>query len=187
MGQTVTSGIVSALGRSGLNADGYEDFIQTDAAINPGNSGGALVNMKGELVGINTAIIAPGGRQCRHRLRDPRQHGPDRCSANRAVRQGAAWPYRRVRAVGHARYCPSPWALAADGSHRRIGREGLAKGASGDSKPGDVITEIDDRPVSSASDVRNRIGLCEAGSGVALTYLRQGHRETVKLTTARVE
>jgi serine protease Do/serine protease DegQ len=61
LGQTVTSGIVSALGRTGLGIKGYEDFIQTDASINPGNSGGALVNLHGELVGINTAIIAPGG------------------------------------------------------------------------------------------------------------------------------
>src|SRR5690348_2797945 len=61
LGQTVTSGIVSALGRSGLNIEGYEDFIQTDASINPGNSGGALVNLKGELVGMNTAIVGPNG------------------------------------------------------------------------------------------------------------------------------
>ena len=61
LGQTVTSGIVSALGRSGINVEGYEDFIQTDASINPGNSGGALVNLHGELVGINTAIIGPSG------------------------------------------------------------------------------------------------------------------------------
>src|SRR5829696_121389 len=61
LGQTVTSGIVSALGRSGLGIEGYEDFIQTDASINPGNSGGPLVNLNGECVGINTAILAPGG------------------------------------------------------------------------------------------------------------------------------
>ena len=61
LGQTVTSGIVSALGRSGINVEGYEDFIQTDASINPGNSGGALVSLHGELVGINTAIIGPSG------------------------------------------------------------------------------------------------------------------------------
>jgi serine protease DegQ len=61
LGQTVTSGIVSALGRSGLSSDAYEDFIQTDAPINPGNTGGALVNSKGELIGINSAILAPNG------------------------------------------------------------------------------------------------------------------------------
>ena len=61
IGQTVTSGIVSALGRSGLSPEGFEDFIQTDASINPGNSGGALINLRGELVGINTAIIGPAG------------------------------------------------------------------------------------------------------------------------------
>src|SRR3954454_12511503 len=61
LGQTATSGIVSALGRSGLSMEGYEDFIQTDASINPGNSGGALVDLRGELIGINTAIIGPSG------------------------------------------------------------------------------------------------------------------------------
>ena len=61
LGQTVTTGVVSALDRTGLGIEGYENFIQTDASINPGNSGGALVNLRGELVGINTAIIAPAG------------------------------------------------------------------------------------------------------------------------------
>src|SRR4029079_17610087 len=61
IGQTVTSGIVSAVGRSGLRGLGYQNFIQTDASINPGNSGGALVNLNGELVGINTAIFSPSG------------------------------------------------------------------------------------------------------------------------------
>src|SRR6202171_3935931 len=61
IGQTATSGIVSALGRSGLSMEGYEYFIQTDASINPGNSGGALINLRGELVGINSAIIGPSG------------------------------------------------------------------------------------------------------------------------------
>ena len=61
LGQTVTSGIVSALGRGGITSGNYEDFIQTDASINPGNSGGALINSKGELIGINTAILAPSG------------------------------------------------------------------------------------------------------------------------------
>jgi len=64
LGQTVTSGIVSALGRSGLGIEDFEDFIQTDASINPGNSGGALINLRGELIGINTAIVGPSGQTC---------------------------------------------------------------------------------------------------------------------------
>ena len=65
LGQTATSGIVSALGRSGLSVEGYEHFIQTDAPINPGNSGGALINLKGELIGINSAIIGPAELRAR--------------------------------------------------------------------------------------------------------------------------
>src|SRR6202035_4891518 len=61
LAHTVTAGIVSALGRTGINPDGYEDFIQTDASINPGNPGGALVNLRGELVGINSAILSRSG------------------------------------------------------------------------------------------------------------------------------
>ena len=61
IGQTLTMGIISATGRGGLGIEDYEDFLQTDAAINPGNSGGALVNVRGELIGLNTAIISGGG------------------------------------------------------------------------------------------------------------------------------
>jgi serine protease Do len=76
LNQTVTMGIVSATGRGNLGIEDYEDFIQTDASINPGNSGGALVNVNGELIGINTAILSGGGRQPRHRIRDSDKHGP---------------------------------------------------------------------------------------------------------------
>ena len=74
LGQTVTSGIVSALGRSGLNIENFENFIQTDAAINSGNSGGALVNLKGELIGINTAILGPNGGNVGIGFRDSIQY-----------------------------------------------------------------------------------------------------------------
>ena len=74
VGQTVTSGIVSALGRNQLGINTFENFIQTDAAINPGNSGGALVDVNGNLVGINTAIFSRSRRQHGHRLRDPGRH-----------------------------------------------------------------------------------------------------------------
>ena len=75
VGQTVTAGIVSALGRNQLGINTFENFIQTDAAINPGNSGGALVDANGNLIGINTAIYSRTRRQPRHRLRDSREHG----------------------------------------------------------------------------------------------------------------
>ena len=98
LGQTVTAGIVSAVGRSGLGIrpDAYEDFIQTDAAINFGNSGGALINLKGELVGINTAILTGGARQHRHRLRDPDQDGARDHGSASHPRRDAARPYRRA-------------------------------------------------------------------------------------------
>jgi hypothetical protein len=83
LGQTVTSGIVSALGRSGLGIEGYEDFIQTDASINPGNSGGALVNLRGQLIGINTAILAPGGGNVGIGFCRADQHGASRYGADR--------------------------------------------------------------------------------------------------------
>ena len=87
LGQTVTSGIVSALGRTGLGNRGLRGLHPDRCPINPGNSGGALVNLKGELIGINTAIIAPARRQCRHRLRRTDQHGPAGHGADRAERR----------------------------------------------------------------------------------------------------
>jgi S1-C subfamily serine protease len=122
LGQTVTSGLVSALGRTGLGKQGYEDFIQTDAAINPGNSGGALVNLKGELVGINSAIISPGGGNVGIGFAIPvnmarRVMGPDR-------REGA----RRARPDRHlaARSKSRNRRQAQRGSHDRGGQSGIA-------------------------------------------------------------
>jgi serine protease Do len=94
LGQTVTSGIVSALGRTGLGKQGYEDFIQTDAPINPGNSGGALVDLRGRLVGINTAILSPAGgnigigRAGKHGSTCDGTTGCDRESKPRSYRRG---------------------------------------------------------------------------------------------------
>jgi serine protease Do/serine protease DegQ len=99
LGQTVTSGIVSALGRTGLDIEGYEDFIQTDASINPGNSGGALINLKGELIGINTAIVGPTGGN---------------------VGIGFAVPSNMVRAVMQQLVSTERFGAAASGSRLRM-------------------------------------------------------------------
>jgi Do/DeqQ family serine protease len=184
LSQTVTSGIISALGRSGLNIEGYEDFIQTDASINPGNSGGALVNLKGELIGINTAIIGPSGGN---------------------VGIGFAVPTHMVRSVMTQ--------LVASGSVTR-GRIGvmiqnmspeLAKNLGIDQasgalvgsveqgtpaetaglKAGDVVTAINGTPIYGASELRNRVGLSPVGTNLELTVLRNGDTKKVKVTITK--
>ena len=175
LGQTVTLGIVSALGRSGLGLEGYEDFIQTDASINRGNSGGALVDLDGQLVGMNTAISSPSGG---------------------SVGIGFAVPTRMVTAVVEQ--------LLEFGEVRRgqLGvvisnvdpdvAEGLGLGeATGalvsqvmegspaeraDIQPYDVIVSIDDEPVEGATDLRNRVGLVRVGDEVVVGLLRDGER-----------
>jgi len=146
LGQTVTSGLVSALGRTGLSKQGYEDFIQTDAAINPGNSGGALVSLRGELVGINSAIISPAGGN---------------------VGIGFAIPVSMARRVMEQ--------IIATGRVERgrigISLQDLQKGRNGGAviadiasespaekaglRKGDIVTMVDDRPVRSAAQLRN--------------------------------
>jgi Do/DeqQ family serine protease len=186
VGQTVTSGIISALGRSGLTADNYEDFIQTDAPINPGNSGGALVNSKGELIGINTAIIAPTGGNVGIGFAVP---------ANMVkVVVGQLERFGRVRRgkIGVAVQSVTPDIAAAGGLAQAKGAiiGTVEKGSPAERaglKAGDVIIDIDGKAVLSASDLRNRIGLRESGSKVTVTYLRQGQQHTVALVTAATE
>ncbi|PTR15712.1 MULTISPECIES: DegQ family serine endoprotease [unclassified Nitrosospira] len=183
LGQTVTSGIVSALGRSGLDLEGYEDFIQTDASINPGNSGGALINLKGEMVGINTAIIGPSG-------------------ANVGI--GFAVPSAMVKAVldqivrfGEVRR-GRLGASSEDITHDLARSLGLAstEGAiistveskspaeQAGLKPGDVITAVNGRPVRRSIDLRNKIGMMPIGETVNLTILRNGKTLTTKIKIA---
>jgi len=173
LGQTVTSGIVSALGRSGLGIEGYEDFIQTDASINPGNSGGALVNLSGELVGINTAILSKSGgnvgigfaipiNMVREIMAQLVEHG--------AVQRGS---------LGAQAQDLTPELATAFGieSNRGAVITQVTSGSPADKaglKAGDVITRINDRPVQDASDVRNRVGLLRIGEHVAMQILRDG-------------
>ena len=130
---TATMGIVSALMRSDIGYEIFEDFIQIDASINPGNSGGALVNLKGELVAINTAVA--GGRpQRRHRLCDSRQSGAQCRRAAPQVRHGAARRARHADPESHRRRVDGPAAqdLARRARHaRRAGLAGRGGGRQG--------------------------------------------------------
>lgn len=173
LGQTVTSGIISALGRTGLNIENYEDFIQTDASINPGNSGGALVNLRGELVGINTAIIAPGGGNVGIGFAIP-------SNMVHQVTQQLVQFGKVQRGTLGITLQPLTTDLAAafglDNNKGAVVRE-IERGSPAQQaglQPGDVITAINNQPISKVSDVRNRVGLLRVGDKVAITIIRKG-------------
>jgi serine protease Do/serine protease DegQ len=187
LGQTVTSGIVSAKGRSGLGIEGYEDFIQTDASINQGNSGGALVNLHGELVGINTAIL--GGR------------------GGGSVGIGFAIPVHMVVSLtsqivefGEVRRgrlgvivqdltLELASALDINASSGALISQVLPESAAADAnlREGDVVTAVNGRSINSAGDLRNVIGLSRAGEKVQLEYLRDGQRLVQEVAIRAVE
>jgi len=179
LGQTVTSGIVSALGRTGLGIEGYENFIQTDASINPGNSGGALVNLRGELIGINTAILAAGG------------------AGNVGI--GFAIPINMVRQIvdqlieygevrrgmlGVIMQNLTPELSQAFGLDLYQGVvisqviEDTAAEEAG-LKVGDVVTSINGAPVKSASAMRNMVGLLRVGDEMSIAVIREGKKKTM--------
>jgi Do/DeqQ family serine protease len=181
VGQTATFGIVSALGRNGLGIEGYEDFIQTDAAINPGNSGGALVDMSGHLIGISTAILSRSGGN---------------------VGIGFAIPIDLVRSVAeqliaHGRVARgelgvaiqdlTPTLAQAMGIKSATGalvsqvRPGSAAANSG-IKQGDVITAVNGQTVTDSAALRNEIGQKQPGTPVRLTLLRNGKEIAVTAT-----
>ncbi len=186
LGHTVTSGIVSAKGRSGLGIENYEDFIQTDAAINRGNSGGALLNLQGELVGINTAILGPGG-------------------GNAGI--GFAIPTRMVQAVmsqilEYGSVERGLLGILGQAVNADIARSfGLkeVRGAvvtlvqddSGAKKAGlkedDVIVAVDGRPVDDFQDLRNAVGLKRPGDEVELTVIRDGKTREIRATLGAYE
>ena len=179
LAQTVTSGIVSALGRTGLGIEGYENFIQTDASINPGNSGGPLVNLRGELVGMNTAILAPGGGN---------------------VGIGFAIPMNMALTVAHqildygsvrrGLFGASVQDLTPDLSAAldiKLLRGAVIADVEPDSaaeraglRPGDIVTAVDGQPVRSGADLRNRVGLLRAGTQVELDVLRGDKHHRLK-------
>ena len=173
LGQTVTSGIVSALGRTDLGIEGYEDFIQTDASINPGNSGGALVNLRGELVGINTAILAPGGGNVGIGFAIPIN------MAGSVMQQLIEHGEVSRGQLGITAQDLTPELAGAFGIDRHNGTviSHIEPGSPADRsglKVGDVILEIDGKPVRGSSDVRNRVGLLRVGSKVSMKIWRDG-------------
>ena len=188
LGQTVTSGIVSALGRTDLGIEGYEDFIQTDASINPGNSGGALVNLRGELVGINTAILAPGGGNVGIGFAIPIN------MAKSVMQQLVEHGEVQRGQLGITAQDLTPDLASAFGIGRdqgtvisRIAPDSPAERAH--LKVGDVILEVNGKPVRSSGDVRNRIGLLRVGSRVAMKIWRDGKTfdQSVVIEPTRLE
>jgi len=181
LGHTVTAGIVSAKGRSNLRLADYEDFIQTDAAINPGNSGGALVDTRGRLVGINTAIVSGSGGYQGVGFAIPINMA--RSVMNNLIENGKV-----VRGwIGLTIQDLTPDLAEAVGL---AGKEGaLVAGVQPDSpaaevglRRGDVITALDGQKVGSNSDLRNRIAGTAPGTRVALTVFRDGKETTIKAT-----
>jgi len=181
--QTVTSGIVSALGRSGLGIEGYEDFIQTDASINPGNSGGALVNLRGELIGINTAILAPAGGN---------------------VGIGFAIPANMVSAImaqliKHGEVQRGRLGIRVQALNAELAKafnvdfvEGVvvvevekdSTAAKAGIVPGDVIVKVNDRDIKRVVDFHGQSALLMVGDRVDLTVLKDGKQKHVAFDLA---
>ena len=180
LGQTITAGIVSAVGRSGLRLESYEDFIQTDAAINVGNSGGALINLKGELVGINTAIFTGRGGNIGIGFAIPINMA--RQIMDQLLTHGEI---QRGRIGVQIQDLIPDLAEALGTSHERgavvaqviPGTPAEAAGI----QIGDVIVEMNGEPVVGSSDLRNKVGLLRVGDAVRLTIERDGKPMTIEL------
>ena len=186
LGQTVTSGIVSALGRSGLGIEGYEDFIQTDASINPGNSGGALINLRGELVGINTAIIAPGGGNIGIGFAIPINMAKlvmDQLIAHGEVQRGRIGVQIQDLTPDLAeafKVQPQDAAVVS-----QVTPDSPAEKAG--IKAGDVITQVNGLPIKGSSDLRNKIGLMRIGEKVILSIIRDGEKKDIDMVVGEVK
>ncbi len=184
IGQTVTSGIVSALGRTGIGKQGYEDFIQTDAAINPGNSGGALVDLRGQLVGINTAIISPAGGNVGIGFAVPinmAKRVMEQLIASGAVHRGQIGvSIRDITPEDAAREGRTEGALIAAVVH---GSPAEAAGL----RSGDLVVTVDGTPIRSAAQLRNRIGLTPVNGDVRLGIERQGRQYSADVRIAPLE
>lgn len=178
LGQTVTSGIVSALGRSGLRGSGYQNFIQTDASINPGNSGGPLVNLRGELVGINSMIYSPSGGNVGIGFAIPSNLAAD------VMRQLVATGEVKRGVLGVEAQDVTPEIANLLGLEERKGAvvtrvraKSPAEGAG--LKPGDVIVSLNGKSVSGEQELHNIEGLTAPGAAVDVGVLREGKPLTI--------
>ncbi|MBA6262514.1 MAG: Do/DeqQ family serine protease [Colwellia sp.] len=192
LGQTVTSGIISALGRSGLNAQNYEDFIQTDAAINSGNSGGALINLQGKLVGINTAILGPNGGNVGIGFAIPSN------MVDNIVKQLIEFGEVRrgvLGVLGRSVNGEIAEALELESSQGGFIEQVEADSAADEAgiESGDVITKVNGKMVKTFAAIRGKIGSIGAGKSVELTVIKKdGSEKTYNVTlkkqeTAKVE
>lgn len=180
LGETVTSGIVSALGRSGLNAENYENFIQTDAAINRGNSGGALVNLNGELIGINTAILAPDGGNIGIGFAIPSNMVKNLTS--QMVEYGQV-KRGELGIMGTELNSELAKAMKVDAQRGAFVSQVMANSSAAKAgiKAGDVITSLNGKPISSFAALRAQVGTMPVGSKISLGLLRDGKPVTVNL------
>ena len=176
---TVTSGIVSALGRTGMSRDGYEDFIQTDAAINPGNSGGALVGLDGDLVGINSVILSQSGGNIGIGFAIP--SNMVRSIMEQLIESGRV--NRGQLGVTTLSLTPEfrkSLGLTENAQGALVSQvtEGSAAATAG-IEAGDVITSVRGQPIRSNTELRNTIGMLRVGESVELGLLREGKPRTV--------
>jgi serine protease Do/serine protease DegQ len=187
LGQTVTSGIVSALGRSGLGIESIEDFIQTDASINLGNSGGALVNLRGELVGINTAIFGAGNQgNIGIGFAIPVNLASD------VMRQLIDYGEVRRGRLGAQGQDMTPQLAQAFGIERSNGFivTQIETGSPADKagiSVGDVIVSANGKPIRSARDMHNLVGLQRLGQSIELTLFREGAEVTLPVLIQPIE
>ena len=181
LGNTVTSGIVSALGRTGISSSGYEDFIQTDASINPGNSGGALVNMRGELVGINSAIISRSGGNVGIGFAVPSE------IAQSIMSQLLDFGEVRRGLLGVSIHTIDEENAEILGVESKSGAmiTAIEPGSAAEEaglRVEDIIIRVNDERISNARDLQNAIGLKGSGERVTIEFIRQ----STKLETSAV-
>ncbi len=184
LGQTITTGVVSALGRSGLGIEGYENFIQTDASINPGNSGGALVDLNGDLVGINTAIIAPSGGNVGIGFAIPSNMA--RRVANQLIEEGRVtrgWAGLSVQPLT----ADLRQAFGLDDQQNGVIVSEVVMGSPAQQaglQVGDIITRLEGRSLISADSILNAVAFAGEGDQLQLGLLRNAKPLSATITIA---